>query len=628
MFLWRLQSFPVGPVTPVPVLGCPDWFTFDPTGRDIPLFAASRKLGACAAWTSPDAAEVAGLITQTMFDTSVTPPNQKDALYSQPISVFSPFPPPGETVPITRLLIRPERGRFMVEPDGSPDPYPGPYWASYNYGFSSAIGASPTDRRLDTIAIATPSPPQTVTGGGTALSGLAQTTGTLTLGDSVTYTVIADLVANGALTIRAANQMRPVLRIESDWTITGANGQLALDGLLLSGADVILAGSFDQVTLSCSTLDPGNTPANRQGIASPALSPPPASSSPNSAFANGAFAIAADGRPLTPTRIWVEGTVRAMTIDRCILASVRTRDAGLIETLAISNSILQAIPTASGVFTVDQLRDPLRFIRLLSAADDPVSQHLRALSPTLDAALGPRVSPPLATGSPPGVASVNAVLAALDLLMAAESIYDPAAFAHVPLSAATEQLLGPQVLTSPASPPHPDLVSLNRHLLEDAYPLELADCCIAMADGTVQLTRVTVMGRLAVHELNASESILQDLAVVDDLQQGCVRFCAWSDGSQLPRKYESVRINQLAALFTSDRFGDPGYAQLRSGVDSAILPAASTAAKQNTISAGAQAGSEMGAFAREGNPIKESALLIKYQEFMPAGLVPVIVYVT
>ena len=47
-----------------------------------------------------------------------------------------------------------------------------------------------------------------------------------------------------------------------------------------------------------------------------------------------------------------------------------------------------------------------------------------------------------------------------------------------------------------------------------------------------------------------------------------------------------------------------------------------------TIAAGAQNGAEMGAFAREMNPIKERGLLIKYQEFMPAGLVAVLVYVT
>jgi hypothetical protein len=627
VFLWRLQSFPVGPGTPVAVAGCPGWFTFDPTGRDTPLFAASRTLGTCTAWRSPDAAEVAGPISQTMFDMSVQAANQRDALYPQPITVFSPFPPPGEIVPLSRLLIRPERGRFKVLPAAAPDPFPAPYWASYNYGFSSAIGASPTDRRLDTVPIPTPAPPVAVSGGGLQLAGLAASNGTVTLGDSLTYTAIADLFVNGVLTVRAANQVRPVLRIQSDWTLTGAAGQLALDGLLISGADVILAGTFDRVTISCSTFDPGNTPA--APVAGVMVSPPlPVPISPSSppGSPGGAFALAADGRPLRPTRIWVEGVVRSMTIDRSILASVRTRTSvstgtggeGLIETLTISNSILQAIPTASGLFTADQLKDPARLIRLLAAADDPVSRRLRALSPALDAALGLRVSPPPVGGSPLGAATLEAVLDALNSLMATGSIYDAAAFSQVALSAATVSLLGPAA----------DPLTLNRHLLEDAYPLELADACIATADGIVDLSRTTVMGRLTVHELNASECILQDLAVVDDIQQGCVRFTAWANGSALPRKYESVSIVQLAPLFTSDRFGEPGYAQLHAGVDSAILPAATTNTPQNTISSGAQNGSEMGAFARENNPIKESALLIKYQEFMPAGLVPVPVYVT
>jgi hypothetical protein len=36
----------------------------------------------------------------------------------------------------------------------------------------------------------------------------------------------------------------------------------------------------------------------------------------------------------------------------------------------------------------------------------------------------------------------------------------------------------------------------------------------------------------------------------------------------------------------------------------------------------------MGAYARDKNPIKRRALLLKFQEFMPAGLVPVVVAVT
>ena len=44
VFVWRLLSLGVGPVTPVAVQGCPGWFTFDPTGRDMPLFAAQRAV--------------------------------------------------------------------------------------------------------------------------------------------------------------------------------------------------------------------------------------------------------------------------------------------------------------------------------------------------------------------------------------------------------------------------------------------------------------------------------------------------------------------------------------------------------------------------------------------------------
>jgi hypothetical protein len=36
----------------------------------------------------------------------------------------------------------------------------------------------------------------------------------------------------------------------------------------------------------------------------------------------------------------------------------------------------------------------------------------------------------------------------------------------------------------------------------------------------------------------------------------------------------------------------------------------------------------MGAFARDKNPIKDRSILIKYQEYMPLGLVPVIIHVT
>ena len=165
--------------------------------------------------------------------------------------------------------------------------------------------------------------------------------------------------------------------------------------------------------------------------------------------------------------------------------------------------------------------------------------------------------------------------------------------------------------------------------MEAAYPLALADLAFGFASGTVSLSRCTVLGPTAVHRMAASECILHELAQVDDTQDGCVRFTAWADGSVLPRKFESVRVPQGAPLFTTTDFGQPGYGQLLALADAAILPAADpSGAPSNTISAGAEDGSEMGAFAGEKTPIKERGLLIKFQESMPAGLVPVLIPVT
>jgi len=150
---------------------------------------------------------------------------------------------------------------------------------------------------------------------------------------------------------------------------------------------------------------------------------------------------------------------------------------------------------------------------------------------------------------------------------------------------------------------------------------------ISLDSGDVCLSRCTVLGGISVHRLRVSESILQGISKVDDIQHGCVRFTAWAQGSILPEKYESVSIPSHAVLFTSTDFGNPGYCQLLPTADTAILRGTNSTI-QNTISAGSQDGSEMGAFARERNPIKERGLLIKFQEFMPIGLVPIIIYVT
>jgi hypothetical protein len=714
VFIWRLLSLAVGPVTPVAVENCPGWYCFDPTGRDVPLFAAQRTAAAFGDngvnWVSPREDQLSTPITQQLLDAVLQMPvvsgsGQTGAvlvtqgwgrsLSSQPsvgdsftidgvygtapqasltpsglqvfiisavssdtageaaLTIYPPITPSGhgqtvtaspanqapitvvastnlypavmsvlsvfgspqpdtELVPAVYLKLRPARGRFAFF--ASP---PLALVATYHYGFPSLIGAGPYDRRGQQIVVPTPAPAVTLTGGGAALAGGIAAAGTVVLGDSLTYDGAADVSIATALTLQAGNSQRPLVRLaeHTPWVITGTaeGASLALDGMFVSGADIVLSGTFAAVTLTCCTLDPGS--AASSGV-SPATSPP-ATSPPADLFQR-----SADGRDLRPTRLWIEAAVTTLTVDRCVLGPIRTRCGGDVETTSISNSTIQGIRTSGlGPIEPDQVKDPTRLLRDLQLGLDPVSAMLRSLDPSIGVLLGPVATPPLDTPDTPA-ADLAPLLGQLNALAGRPSLYQAAAFAGIPLSAATSRLLA-EAVSGQSAP------GLNRLLLEDAYPLELADAALAFGDGTLNLSRCTVIGRIVAHRLEASECLLQDLAQVDDRQDGCVRFTAWASGSHLPRQYESVTVPQGAPMFTSTDFGQPGYAQLSQTADLQRLPqTAPSTAPQNTISAGAVDGSEMGAYARDKNPIRAQALLLKLQEYMPANLVPVIIDVT
>jgi hypothetical protein len=618
VFVWRLLSLPVGPVTPVPVRFRPGWYCFDPTGRDVPLFAAQRGSGAFGdVWVSPTEGQLPAPISQPLLDADIKLGAQGLGLYPvipspatsmpPPVMAVLAGPPPLETLPAADLKLRPARGRFAYP--ASPQPS---VTAIYSYGFPSLIGAGPYDRRGQVAVVPTPAPITTLTGGAAQLAGTVPGTGTVVLGDSLTYAGAADIVVTGALTLQAGNSQRPLVRLDAHrpWVIEGTSADdasLVLDGMFVSGQDIVLRGGFASVTLTCSTLDPGSA-ATPGVFSSPATSPPPP-----------LFQQAADGRDLVPTRLWIEAAIAKLTIDRCVLGPIRTRADGNVETISISNTTLQAIRTSDlGPIQPHQVKDPQRLIRLLQLGLDPVSAILRGLDPGIAALLGPPVSPPLDAPTLPG-ADLAPLLAQLDSLVAGPPLHQLAGLGFPPATETRRLLAAPSWSAAAA----------NRLLLEDAYPLELADAALAFGDGALNLSRCTVMGRIVAHWLEASECILQDLTQVDDLQAGCLRFTAWASGSVVPRQYESVAIPQSAPLFTSTDFGQPGYAQLLPTVDLQRLPPASPATTpQNTISAGAVDGSEMGAYARDKNPIRAQALLLKLQEYMPANLVPVIVAVT
>ncbi|MBI3529359.1 MAG: hypothetical protein HY067_15495 [Betaproteobacteria bacterium] len=105
---------------------------------------------------------------------------------------------------------------------------------------------------------------------------------------------------------------------------------------------------------------------------------------------------------------------------------------------------------------------------------------------------------------------------------------------------------------------------------------------------------------------------------VERKQEGCVRFCFTPNGSLLPRHFHCVPDDQhpdVLPHFTSLRYGDPGYAQLRSATDRAIRE-------------GASDGGEIGVMHPLHQPQRETNLRIRLDEYLRFGLHAGIFYVT
>jgi hypothetical protein len=614
VFLWRLTSFPVLTGTPVAVTGCPGRYVFDPTGRWAPLFLPPLPPeDFSTSWTPAREWQVPGPLTNSLeiaiTDSGTGPPPVRPPYPGTPGAGDTPRYGLG---PGWQLIsIWPEAGQFAATSEaGSP---PEPLTVSYQYGFSSMIGAGPYDRSL----LGTP---PTGTGRETIVSGghgldraltAAGPTGIVTIGDSRTpdslsYTALADAGPIRSLLVRAGARMRPVLRPAAGadpWTFTAGGGdpELVLDGLTVSGCDILLRGSFASVRITACTVDPGQ--AADPGTVPVGLPP---------------LATAADLRVLAPGRIFIEaGVIGELLIDHCILGPVRTRFGGSVETLTISDSIVQGLPATSGpAYTAADIFDPPLLARGLLAAEPLAETLVGAMPATAKQALQAYLA-----GSPPSQdpGLLQAVVDGLNTLVNRPALYDPALFAAASLSAGVLALAARAATLDPAQ-----LAILNRALLDESFPVALGVAALAVAAATIQLTRVTILGRTAAHRLQASDSILGDFTAVDDVQDGYVRFSAYASGSVMPRQYAAAAIPPGAPIFTSSSYGQPGYAQLLEIADAAITGGAAGA----SISSGAENGSEMGAFCADLNPLREQGLLTKYTEFMPLGLTPVIIHVT
>jgi hypothetical protein len=138
---------------------------------------------------------------------------------------------------------------------------------------------------------------------------------------------------------------------------------------------------------------------------------------------------------------------------------------------------------------------------------------------------------------------------------------------------------------------------------------------ISMAPGRVHLERVTVLGKIAVERLYATETLVLGSVDVADTQSGCFRFSAARAGSRLPHPFASHQFANTGSLLVSQSFGDPHYCQLSEAAPAYLLR-------------GAESGSEIGAFSALNAPIKLDGLRAKVEEYQPVGLIPLFLFET
>lgn len=334
VFIWWLYSFSIRAATPVSNGATPPCFSFDPSGRRIPLFARSNRIadqkitGFGEDWISPDEWNLPVRVRETLW--SAYP----DQLYPASFSVDLTGGPTPTPRPRGEVRIHPETGVFsFVDPADTTSPV-----VDYHFGFSARIGAGGYDERV-LAQIDQPAISASVSGGSGLDAALAAIvgTGTVEIADSLTYPGLAAALtlpvpapapAPAVVVLRARNQERPMIRWAGgggNWIVTGQGGSLVLHGLWLQGADIVLRGTFDTVRLRLMTLDPGT-----QGTG------------------GAPFDTAIDAMALAPTTLWIEGEVQDLVLERCITGPIRARGSGFVERLVASDSIIQsnAVPPA------------------------------------------------------------------------------------------------------------------------------------------------------------------------------------------------------------------------------------------------------------------------------------------
>jgi hypothetical protein len=284
IFLWRLQAYPLERTVPRPADASNKNFTFNVLGLDEPLFNAP------AAETGPS--QIAGEVNvpapirRRAFDAALA------SYYGRGLSieVWPDWQP--DTRDEDQVLLKPEEvvacdltdwnrprpaGKVAIDPVLGRLSFPGAkaperVRVSYRYGFSDDLGGGVYERQASFTHIAGETTFQVGESAGpdgftTLQAALDQWNGTgsavIEILDSRTYAealTLKAVPAKGRLEIRAANEQRPALLLPGELKITGdEQSGFEINGLLVSGGPVRLAGQLDRVRIQHTTLAPGRS---------------------------------------------------------------------------------------------------------------------------------------------------------------------------------------------------------------------------------------------------------------------------------------------------------------------------------------------------------------------------------
>jgi hypothetical protein len=346
IFLWRLRAYSL---TDSPAAKLDDRrYFFSPLGNNTPLFNSPETETEITHLATPQ--NVPMPISRRVLDAYL------DTYYGKETGKSIFIKANGANIDSSEIVVcnlsdgagnqwahTPAKGKVAIDPVlgriAFADAPSGPPLVIFHYGFSADMGGGEYDRAetfddelKPVVQVAAPNKIQD------ALDGLSGA-GVVEITDNARYNenLTIDADAAGKIELRGANRKRPHLALTSALQITGgADAQVTLNGLLISGNLVQVSGKLGKLRLVHCTLVPGWT-------------------------------LNVDGTPAQPTEpsLIVDSSDTIVEIDHCILGGIRTDESARV---VISSSIVDAVDETNVAFAAVNEKDAGGVLRIDNSA--------------------------------------------------------------------------------------------------------------------------------------------------------------------------------------------------------------------------------------------------------------------